>query len=453
MVTTDRPTLDVDIDLLRFTPKQIVARDKADKHKFTLFGGSRGPGKSYWLRWYPVRRLLKWASEGKRGVRVGLFCEDYPALKDRQISKISVEFPEWLGTLKDSKEHGLAFHLSDDYGGGILALRNLDDPSKYQSAEFAGIAVDELTKNTVNTFNILRGSLRWSGVDDTFFIGATNPGGIGHGWVKDYWIDRKFPPELRPLADQFAFVQALPDDNPHLTKSYWQELETLPPELAKAWRYGDWGVFAGQVFKEFTYERHTFDLQDLPEEGINYRGVDSGYTAPFCCLWGRREMNTGRIWIYREVYQKEMTDRQQAQLIVDSTPPDEQITTTFADPAMWAKKNAGDLVTDATKEYAGIGVILTKADNDRINGVRKVHRLLANLPDGKPGLMIARNCTNLIKQIQNLVSDPRNPEDVDTKAEDHAFDTLRYLLTNIRDGSVSKAPKIVFNNPLAGTGL
>ena len=325
--------------------------------------------------------------------------------------------------------------------------------SKYQSAEFAGIAVDELTKNTVNTFNILRGSLRWSGVDDTFFIGATNPGGIGHGWVKDYWIDRKFPPELRPLADQFAFVQALPDDNPHLTKSYWQELETLPPELAKAWRYGDWGVFAGQVFKEFTYERHTFDLQDLPEEGINYRGVDSGYTAPFCCLWGRREINTGRIWIYREVYQKEMTDRQQAQLIVDSTPPDEQITTTFADPAMWAKKNAGDLVTDATKEYAGIGVILTKADNDRINGVRKVHRLLANLPDGKPGLMIARNCTNLIKQIQNLVSDPRNPEDVDTKAEDHAFDTLRYLLTNIRDGSVSKAPKIVFNNPLAGTGL
>ena len=140
-------------------------------------------------------------------------------------------------------------------------------------------------------------------------------------------------------------------------------------------------------------------------------------------------------------------------MIVDSTPPDEQITTTFADPAMWAKKNAGDLVTDATKEYAGIGVILTKADNDRINGVRKVHRLLANLPDGKPGLMIARNCTNLIKQIQNLVSDPRNPEDVDTKAEDHAFDTLRYLLTNIRDGSVSKAPKIVFNNPLAGTGL
>ena len=51
----------------------------------------------------------------------------------------------------------------------------------------------------------------------------------------------------------------------------------------------------------------------------------------------------------------------------------------------------------------------------------KVHRLLANLPDGKPGLMIARNCTNLIKQIQNLVSDPRNPEDVDTKAEDHAL--------------------------------
>ena len=260
--------------------------------------------------------------------------------------------------------------MSDDYGGGILALRNLDDPSKYQSAEFAGIAVDELTKNTVDTFNILRGSLRWSGVDDTFFIGATNPGGIGHGWVKDYWIDGKFPPELRPLADQFAFIQASQTITRTLRNHTGRNWKPYRQNLR---RHGgmETGVYSLDRYSKSLPTSATFDLQDLPEEGINYRGVDSGYTAPFCCLWGRREMNTGRIWIYREVYQKELTDRQQAQLIVDSTPPDEQITTTFADPAMWAKKNAGDLVTDATKEYAGIGVVLTKADNDRINGVRK----------------------------------------------------------------------------------
>ncbi len=451
---TNRPTLDIDTDLLKFTPKQLVATEAADTHTFTLFGGSRGPGKSYWLRWYLVRRLLKWASMGKRGVRVGLFCEDYPALKDRQISKIHVEFPEWLGTLKESKEQGLAYHLEEEYGGGILALRNLDDPSKYQSAEFAGIGVDELTKNPVTTFDTLRGSKRWAGIDDTFLVGATNPGGIGHGWVKDYFIDKKYPPELRPIADQFAFVPALPDDNPHLTKSYWQELETLPPELAKAWRYGDWGVFAGQVFKEFTNERHTCKPHEIPSEGTNFRGIDSGYTAPFACLWGRKEINTGRIYIYREVYRREMTDRQQAQLVNDMTPPDESIAMTFADPAMWAQKNANDIVTDAAKEYGTAGVALTKGDNHRINGVRKVHRLLANLPDGRPGLIVSESCPNLIKQLQNLAASRRDPEDVDTNNEDHAYDALRYLLTNVREGDAgTDKPKIVFSNPLKGIGL
>lgn len=453
MVANDRPTLDIDTDLLKFTPKQMVATEAADSHKFTLFGGSRGPGKSYWLRWYPIRKLLEYAMHGHRGVRYGLFCEDYPALKDRQISKISVEFPDWLGTLKESKEHGLAYHLADEYGGGILALRNLDDPSKYQSAEFAGIAVDELTKNPVETFNLLRGSLRWVGIEKPSFIAATNPGGIGHGWVKDYFIDKRYPPELRPLADEFAFVQALPDDNPHLTASYWQDLETLPPDLAKAWRYGDWGVFAGQVFKEFTHDRHVCKRGDVPSEGVNFRGIDSGYTNPFACLWGRKEINNGRIWIYREAYRKELTDRQQAQLVMDMTPPDEQIAMSFADPAMWAQKNANNIVTDAAKEYGQVGVPLTKADNNRINGVRKVHRLLANLPDGKPGLMISEDCPNLIRQLQNLATDDKNPEDVDTGSEDHAYDALRYLLTNIKDGTSENGPKIVFNNPLRGTGL
>ena len=449
MITDEAPTLDIDTELLKFTPKQMVATRAADSHKYTLFGGSRGPGKSYWLRWYPVRKLLEYAERGLTGVRFGLFCEDYPSLKDRQISKISVEFPEWLGDLKESKEHGLAYHLHDSYGGGIIALRNLDDPAKYQSAEFGGIAVDELTKNKLDTFNILRGSLRWPGIENPNFIAATNPGGIGHAWVKKYFIDKDYPAELRPLADAFAFVQALPDDNPHLTPSYWHDLETLPPQLAKAWRYGDWGVFAGQVFKEFDMDRHVCRISDVPEAGSNIRGVDSGYTAPFCTLWGRKELSTGRIWIYREAYHKELTDREQAKLVRDMTTHDESISISFGDPAMWAAKNAGNIVTDAAKEFASMGVPLTKGDNNRVNGVRKIHRLLANLPDGKPGLMIADTCPNLISQMQNLAASDKNPEDVDTNQEDHAYDALRYLLSNVRDTTETKRPKLA-HHPASG---
>jgi hypothetical protein len=452
MLTTERPTLDIDTDLLKFTPKQMIATETADAHKFTLFGGSRGPGKSYWLRWYPIRKLLEYATMGLRGVRYGLFCEDYPSLKDRQISKISVEFPDWLGTLKESKEHGLAYHLADEYGGGILALRNLDDPSKYQSAEFGGIAVDELTKNRVDTFNILRGSLRWPGIADPGFIAATNPGGIGHAWVKDYFIDKVYPPELRDSADRFAFVPALPDDNPHLDAAYWHDLETLPPMLAKAWRYGDWGVFAGQAFRDFTLDRHVCRPDQVPEVGVAagtvFKGTDSGYTAPFCTLWGFREVDTGRVWVYREAYQAGLTDRQQAQMVKDMTPPNEPQGTHFADPSMWAKKNAHNIVTSARDEYAAVGIYLTKGDNDRVNGVRKIHRMLANLPDGRPGLIVSEQCQNLIKQLQTLAVDDKNPEDVDTKQEDHAFDALKYLLSNLKSGSESK-PK-PFIHPLSG---
>jgi len=59
---------------------------------------------------------------------VGLFCEDYPTLRDRQLSKIKYEFPRWLGRMKDTQEEGLVFQLKDEYGGGFIALRNLDDP-------------------------------------------------------------------------------------------------------------------------------------------------------------------------------------------------------------------------------------------------------------------------------------------------------------------------------------
>ena len=74
----------------------------------------------------------------------------------------------------------------------MIAFRNLDDPSKYMSSEYAMIAVDEVNKNRERTFHILRGSLRWPGFADTRFIGACNP---DPGWVRAYWIEKN-PPEL-----------------------------------------------------------------------------------------------------------------------------------------------------------------------------------------------------------------------------------------------------------------
>ena len=193
--TLERPAKNAPLDirdLINPLPSQGLALDAMYRHLFVLFGGAAGPGKSYWLRWALLELLLYWASQGHRGVRVGLFCEDYPTLRDRQIMRIKREFPLWLGTLKGSQDEGYGFFLRPEYGGGILSLRNLDDPAKYASAEFAAIGVDELTKNDRQTFDDLRFRLRWPGITHRPFLGGTNPGSVGHGWVRKLWVDRDF---------------------------------------------------------------------------------------------------------------------------------------------------------------------------------------------------------------------------------------------------------------------
>ena len=169
---------EIDFDkLLNFTGKQQQARQAVNDYDYVLYGGAMGGGKSHWLRWMMVDLLTDWAAQGKKGVRAGLFCEDYPSLKDRHFSKIQYEFPEWLGTLNRSDHE---YILKKQYGAGVICFRNLDDPSKYQSSEFAAIAVDELTKDDYNTFLFLRTRKRWPGIERTKFLAGTNPGGIGH---------------------------------------------------------------------------------------------------------------------------------------------------------------------------------------------------------------------------------------------------------------------------------
>jgi hypothetical protein len=181
-----RPEFNFDVDVAKFTDRQLSAVQALDSglYKYLLYGGALGGGKSYFLRWMAVRLLVNYATKySLEYVQVMLACEDYPSLKDRQIVKMAREFPAWLGSMYvDHREYGRCFILNKAYGSGVICLRNLDDPSKYQSSEFAAILVDEFTKNDLNTFTDLRMRMRWPGIPDMdcVFLGATNPGGIGH---------------------------------------------------------------------------------------------------------------------------------------------------------------------------------------------------------------------------------------------------------------------------------
>lgn len=256
-------------ELAHFLPKQAVAQEASKKFKFLLYGGSLGSGKSYWLRWMMVYWLMKmYAKYNLKGIRAGLFCEDYPSLEDRHLSKVKYEFPHWLGTYNQQRHE---FTLAPEYGSGVIAFRNLDDPEKYLSVEFAIMGVDEINRNPLVTFRELRKRLRWAGIADVRFLAACNP--IGEAWVKNWWVKRLFPPEENEQYE-FGFVPALPTDNPYLDASYYKSLESLPETQRKAFLEGNWDAF-DEGLDEKGYIRLVNDRE--LQASITNSGEHSGY--------------------------------------------------------------------------------------------------------------------------------------------------------------------------------
>lgn len=407
-------------DLANFQPKQLEAQKAAEDYKYLLYGGAAGGGKSYWLRWMGIRLLMYfYAKYDLKGIRGGLFCEDYPALRERHISKIPYEFPEWLGTLNKSEHE---FRLRDEFGGGVLAFRNLDDPSKYLSSEFAFIEVDELTKNLRETFDFLNLRLRWPGIPDTKFLAASNPGEVGHGWVKKLWVTRDFSGETFNEND-FKFIQSFFKDNKYIESSYELQLNSLPEQLRRAYKDGDWDIFAGQFFTEFRQASHVCEPFMIPEHWERFIGLDYGYTAPSAAIWCAYDSSFDTIYVYQELYKTGLTYEDLANEINVMR---KGANIVYADPSIWAKRDQPKSGADIM--MAKLQMQLDRANNNRIVGANLLRERLKINSQGQTKIKIFNTCKDLIRTLPELVHDDRNPEDVDTKGEDHAYDGLRYAV-------------------------
>ena len=426
------------LSLVHPFPRQIEFAEAVDTHKYILYGGAKGGGKSYILRWILIRQLIKWATQGFKKVRVGLFCEDYPSLKDRQITKIATEFPQWLGVLQDSQIHGMSYMLRPQFGGGVIALRNLDDPSKYASSEFAMAAVDELTKNNREVFDQLRSIIRWPHIENTKFVCGSNPGGIGHDWVKNLFITRQLTGE-DPRPEEIGYIKSLPTDNPYNAKSYIEELKRLPEKLRKAYLEGNWDVFEGQYFTEWNIQQHTVSPSLIPDHWKRFRSYDHGRTAPACCLWGAID-NDGRIWIYRELYLREKNADEIA-FEINRLSQGESYDYSVADPSIFARLGFVDKYGGQTiaETFARNGIVFFPASNRRIDGWNLMHQYLAWNEHKQPKLVFFNTCYNSIRTIPAALHDAYNSEDIDTRGEDHALDAIRYLLMSLHERTASPA--------------
>lgn len=444
-----KKTLDL-LSIINPTPKQETALKMIKKSKYFLYGGAMGGGKSYLLRWALVALLVYyWQKYNLRNVTVGLFCEDYPALKDRHINKIQFEFPEWLGKLNKADHE---FKLNPEYGGGILALRNLDDPSKYASAEFAAIGVDELTKNQLEMFQFLRTRMRWAGLPakEWKFMAGTNPGSIGHAWVKKIWMDKEFEPEMLPIANEFSYLKALAEDNPHIDEGYMKTLDSLPEKLRKAYKEGDWDIFAGQYFNEWRRQYNTCEPFPIPDYWMRFLSIDYGYAHQSAVYWAALD-TMGRVIVYRELYGAGYTYKALARKILEMTPEKERPMlegNMVADPAIFAKKgedseekSGAEIMAEATNNW----LLLRRANNERVVGWGIMRDYMRTQKIGElvtSRLIYFNTCPNAIRTIPAMVHSETIPEDVDKKGEDHAGDSGRYLLMDIHETSSEKPKEI-----------
>lgn len=418
--------------LTNFSPKQKEAELALDNYKYLLYGGALGGGKSYWLRWVMLKMLIRYYQQtGKKGIQVGLFCEDYPTLQDRQLSKLKFEFPEWLGTYSD-KTHN--YTVKSEYGGGVIAFRNLDEISKYKSAEFAMIGVDELTQNPEEIFTFLRTRLRWPGIANTKFVAATNPDGIGYLWVKTKWIDRIFPPN-ESEAELFHFVKALPTDNPFLDETYIKSLESLPEKKRNALLYGDWDSMEGQFFEEWSSRKHVVRAFDIPSSWRKFRSIDvsgrNGYTA---CTWFALDYD-GNVWQYREYYRKGMDADEHARNIANLS-KDEYYQYTVIDNSAFSKIGLPETLAEV---YVKNGIDnLVPSSKERVQGWDFVHQYLRWDDFTEPKLRFFDNCKDTIRTLPSLIYDKNNSGDMDTDGEDHIADTIRYFIQTVRGGRTQK---------------
>jgi len=259
----------------------------ASRAKYRLFGGAAGPGKSKAL----LMEAILQAHEHP-GVNTLLLRRTFPELEQSLLHYFRRDVPrELYKSFQESK------HLVIWLNGSTTRFgycQNESDVYQYQGSEFLFIGIDELTLFTLRQWQFLTSRNRCP-VPGAFpcMAGATNPGNIGHAWVKALWIDKQAAPGMENPEEydpgDYEFIPARVSDNPIYAgdANYLKTLRALPTHLRRAFLDGDWDVFAGQYFDRFDTARHVMRAEQIDWKPWwpRWISVDWGFEHPAATYW------------------------------------------------------------------------------------------------------------------------------------------------------------------------
>ena len=403
----------------------------AASEREVFYGGARGGGKSYAMLIDPLR----YCDKGSH--RALLIRRSMPELRDMINHSQRLYGQAFPGAKWREQEKEWRFPSGARIEFGYA--ENLTDVLRYQGQSYTWIGIDELPQYpTPEIYNFLRSSLRSVDPEIPVFMRATgNPGNVGSQWVKEMFVDpaepnTAFDVNINTIAGNRSitrrFIPAKLQDNPYLmqTDDYMIMLSSLPDIQKKQFLEGDWEAFEGSAFPEFNRAVHVIEPFEIPNNWVRFRSADWGYSSPACCLWFAIDFDN-YLYVYRELYTQKVTADIFARQVLQQE-YGEYMKYGVLDSSTWAKR--GDVGPSIAETMIQEGCKWRPSDRSprsRINGKLEVHKRLYVDPDIQyPGMFIFSNCTNLIRTLPLLPTDKNNPEDVDTHAEDHAYDALRY---------------------------
>ncbi len=393
-----------------------------------LYGGAVGGGKSYAIIWDAVIFCL---THDK--VVDAIFRRTYPELEKSIILEALKKVPTHLYEY-NKREHRMYFK-----NGSIIEFNYCEfdiDVYKYQSAQYDRLHFDELTHFNEFIYKYLISRLRTT-VEGVIpqVKSASNPGNVGHGWVKDRFIEDAIPGEVTTRTNPDTgttfttqFIPAKLIDNERLTENdpeYQNRLMNLPREYRHMLLEGDWDVAVGQYFKEWRYDIHVIEPFEIPAFWTRVCGLDWGFARPTVIEWAAVSPE-GTTYIYRELSKKEHTDRDIAIKFKEATGR-ENISYIATDPSLWSRTQfeRGESIAMRLIQQ---GLKLIRGDNNRIAGWNVLRAYLEHDETHPPKIQIFNTCHHIIRTLPNLVHDDKRPEDLDTRGDDDAADSLRYLL-------------------------
>ena len=454
--------------------KQVLALKETHRH--VAYGGARGGGKSWFVRWKAILLSLRYP-----GIKILITRRTYRELLNNHI--------EPLKTLL----HGVAqYHAGEKCfrfpNGSTIWFSYCacdGDVGQYQGAEYDVWFCDEAGQFQESWIMEIDACVRGVNGFPKRSYYTLNPGGPSHGYFKRVFIDRRFKEGENP--EDYAFIQALCTDNKALMASqpqYIQVLKKLPKKLREAWLYGRWDIFEGQFFEEFrdhpdpalckeagiteaqaleqrrfTHVIEPFDLNAGACRGWHLlRSYDFGYAKPFSVgywavdyegtlyrileLYGcTGEPNEGVKWTPEEQF-KAMAELEQTHPWLKGR----KFVDSIADPAIF-DASRGESIAATAARY---GIYWTPGDHHRIPGWMQVHYRLQFDRMGYPRMYVFSNCKAFIRTFPLQMYGEVNPEDLNTELEDHCPDEVRYLCMSRPVAPIQEKPvKSLLLDPLA----